>query len=943
MRSALEDAGGHAQHAYIPYFLAGRFAPEHLITLPSTVKVFTASSDLTTLAELPDDADSFAEAWARAIHKQNQPRVIPEDAPPLVDDVVMLDATIDKEGLPSRERDIPYGADAEDTSLFMFGDVSVNVILPESEDLVCTDFTIDEVTQEIICNSWAPDSEDWTNGQLLEVESEIIGAMDWWAMRNADASITFVYNFVERTPSILESIEWDHDYTLLQIVEYLLNIGYPPFQDHPYEMMVQFINDMRDASDCDWGFLALVVNSYNDPDGMFADNKFAFAVSRLHHGGGPYLVMTYDNGGYQIDNMDAVCAHETGHVFGAADQYGGCICEGQTGYLYYENQNCVNDCFLDELSIMRGAIIPFTNGAVDFYARGQIGWQDTDGDGVHDIEDTHPLVTVDLEPLYTSPFFQVNGSCVVKPMDPINPYWATCSINTIAGVQFRINEGPWQDGTADDGEFDGPEEAFTLSVVAPGNGMHTIECRGVNNVGNYSDPIFSGIFEVYYESSSYLVTAEGNGDFPTIQDALNAVVTGDTIILADGTYLGAGNVDLDFLGKDLALMSYSGNPELCMIDCDASPGNPHRGLHFHLGETGACKVIGIGIINGYAATDGGAALCEGQSSPSFIDCRFGSNEAATYGSGLSISNDSHPMLSGCSFNSNTASWGAVYVGSGCSVTVSNSVFLENNALDGGAISSYQGTVSLTDCLFIDNEASDWGGAIRLYEATATLNRCTLVGNSAIHGAGAILCTVNSSATLTNSIIAFSAGGGSIVCAGEGVATLLCCDIYGNVGGDWEGCIASQLGIDGNISLDPMFCDLVGRDLELDSESPCAAENNPECGQIGALDVGCGETGIEEQQPQSGLFILSQSHPNPFNPKTQISFNLPFAIEATLSIFDLPGRKVKELLSSSPYEAGTHTISWNGTDDSGQLLSSGVYFYRLEAGEYVETRKMTLLK
>ena len=97
----------------------------------------------------------------------------------------------------------------------------------------------------------------------------------------------------------------------------------------------------------------------------------------------------------------------------------------------------------------------------------------------------------------------------------------------------------------------------------------------------------------------------------------------------------------------------------------------------------------------------------------------------------------------------------------------------------------------------------------------------------------------------STIIAFSTQGEGIACAGcrRSTITLSCCDIYGNSGGDWIDCIADQYGIDGNISLDPMFCDLEDLILTLDCRSPCAPENNPECGQIGAWPIGCGSTPV----------------------------------------------------------------------------------------------------
>jgi photosystem II stability/assembly factor-like uncharacterized protein len=94
------------------------------------------------------------------------------------------------------------------------------------------------------------------------------------------------------------------------------------------------------------------------------------------------------------------------------------------------------------------------------------------------------------------------------------------------------------------------------------------------------------------------------------------------------------------------------------------------------------------------------------------------------------------------------------------------------------------------------------------------------------------------------------------------------------------------------------------------------------------------------QSQTGIaetFYLAQNFPNPFNPITTIKFNLPAAGEAILKIYNLLGEEVTTLLSASLH-SGSHTYQWDASQYAG-----GVYFYRLEAGEYVETRKMVLLK
>jgi flagellar hook assembly protein FlgD len=90
------------------------------------------------------------------------------------------------------------------------------------------------------------------------------------------------------------------------------------------------------------------------------------------------------------------------------------------------------------------------------------------------------------------------------------------------------------------------------------------------------------------------------------------------------------------------------------------------------------------------------------------------------------------------------------------------------------------------------------------------------------------------------------------------------------------------------------------------------------------------------------FSLSQNYPNPFNPTTLISFGLPQDSEVKVEVFNLLGQRVKTLLRSQE-KAGYKTIIWDGKDESGKGVASGVYFYRVEAGKYNETKKMTLLR
>ena len=110
------------------------------------------------------------------------------------------------------------------------------------------------------------------------------------------------------------------------------------------------------------------------------------------------------------------------------------------------------------------------------------------------------------------------------------------------------------------------------------------------------------------------------------------------------------------------------------------------------------------------------------------------------------------------------------------------------------------------------------------------------------GGAGIYCAT-SEPSLFNTIVAFNRDGEAILCDPEWPCfpTISCCDIFGNEDGDWIGCIADQYGINGNISEDPLFCDPDAGDFHLHCTSPCAPAQQPDCGLIGALGVGCGAT------------------------------------------------------------------------------------------------------
>ena len=91
-----------------------------------------------------------------------------------------------------------------------------------------------------------------------------------------------------------------------------------------------------------------------------------------------------------------------------------------------------------------------------------------------------------------------------------------------------------------------------------------------------------------------------------------------------------------------------------------------------------------------------------------------------------------------------------------------------------------------------------------------------------------------------------------------------------------------------------------------------------------------------------LSSLRENHPNPFNPETHIVFELAERTQVSLIVYNILGEKVKVLVSEE-MPAGTHSVRWNGRDEAGNSVSSGIYFYRLSAADRFETKRMLLLK
>ncbi len=357
-------------------------------------------------------------------------------------------------------RSLGPGPGYYDTSEYMMGSISVGIFLLESN------------------GSLEPSSETWSATEENQVKSEIKEALNWWVQQDVNASVSFSYDWhfqvnVSYEPIKHESVFTNASWEELWVTEAMESLGYT--SGDRFARTRAYINDLRDTNGSDWGFAVFVVDSSNDADGCFSDaippNFMPCAWAYI---GGPFVVMTYDNDGWGINRMNQVMAHETAHIFYATDEY-----NGQTEYSGYLNAADVEGS---------GCLMENNNLCLSSGTKLQIGWRDTDTDGIHDILDTNPQT--DLEEYSPDPTCDdtptYNGSATVVPYTNNNPNGPgnDVSINIVASVKYRVDGGTWIDAAATDGSFDDHEEDFIFTTSSLSHGTHTIESYAKNSVGN---------------------------------------------------------------------------------------------------------------------------------------------------------------------------------------------------------------------------------------------------------------------------------------------------------------------------------------------------------------------------------------------------------------------------------------------------------------------------
>lgn len=360
-------------------------------------------------------------------------------------------------------------------------------------------------------------------------------------------------------------------------------------------------------------------------------------------------------------------------------------------------------------------------------------------------------------------------------------------------------------------------------------------------------------------------------------------------------------------------------------------------------------------ISGHGSVDRGGAVYAYVNAGSLALDLSGStltdNRAKSRGGALYQNGGAFTMLGGSvTGNANTPDATFMYGGGLClenaSADLDSLDVRDNTAQNGGGLYvSGSPSFSFAHSVVAGNDGLFLAGAMSLQNCTAAdLTGLTVADNFA-GSAGGGLYLNNTPATIANTLVAFNRGnpaGANGIDATGSTPALSCCDVYGNDGNQFS--FTDPTGTNGNVSLDPVFCDLAAGDLTLTDNSPCLPGNSDGCGQIGALGQGCtGGTGVGDQPGAvPAAFAVEPNYPNPFNPSTTITFALPARSHVSVRIYDVAGRLVRTLVDDV-LDAQVHEAVWSGEDDGGRRVSSGVYFYRVETDSDLFVSRMALLK
>lgn len=396
--------------------------------------------------------------------------------------------------------------------------------------------------------------------------------------------------------------------------------------------------------------------------------------------------------------------------------------------------------------------------------------------------------------------------------------------------------------------------------------------------------------------------------------------------------------------------------DLTMLDSimDSNVGKAGAGLDVEIGCT--AYVYNCDITNNEGPTTGGVLL---RGDVTMEHCRIDGNAATGFagvvGGGIGVLSGT-PTLRYCTITNNVSggSGGGIYFTGDTSFGLLEDCLIANNRCDGdeglggGLGTSSFASPTLRNCVVINNSTtgqwSQGGGGIAVQSGNLVLENCTLHANAVggtTNTGGNLEIAANptmNTVTVTNTIITGATAGAGISCTwGAEVVNISCSDVWGNAGGNAVPGTGTN-----NFSADPLFCDVPAGNFHIAATSPCAPGHHPGgpgvCGGdlIGAKQEGC--TSDVDDAPLQARTRLLGNRPNPFESSTVIAFVLSRDSDVRLEVVDISGRRVASL-HQGPLAAGEHHVVWDGNREDGTRAASGVYFYRLTAGDESQGMRM----
>jgi len=482
------------------------------------------------------------------------------------------------------------------------------------------------------------------------------------------------------------------------------------------------------------------------------------------------------------------------------------------------------------------------------------------------------------------------------------------------------------------------------------------------------------------------------GDQPTVQAGIDSAVNGDTVLVHPGTYVENINYnkkiivvgslflttnDTSYISSTILDKNQMG-PVVTFIDVQDSSAvlsgfTISNSTALYIGNMIAClrssptlsylKITGSIFSN---QVSGGGLWCMNGSCPRVENVEIYDNEA-NRGGGVFCYLNSNPTFINVNIHDNYALFGGgIYCNSEASPTLINVKITTNQALNsGGGIECYDNSNLIMKNVLISFNSADRGGGIYGgHNFSTTFTNLTVTANQANEYGGAFFYD-NFDLMLVNSIVwnnspseiylfdeihnsSFTAAYNDIEEGQNGVLTNI--TFTGTV--NW---------LDGNIDSNPLFSDTLNGNFRLNQNSPCIDTGTPDTTGLnlpgfdldgnpriynGRIDMGTyewqGTVGLTGGRNLAYNFRLLQNYPNPFNASTTIRYLISSPENVSVRIFNLSGQLLKEI-TKKHNQAGEYEIVWYGTNNIGQRVSSGAYYYQLTVGNYIETKKMILLK